>query len=340
LEARRAELERVRERTVGLIEANLDASVRDVFRKIKSELPTALAELDRDLERVLIAYLNAKGISWGTADRQGTPVIHIGASPALPAGLRTGVSVIVGRAKDLAEVEPVHLTHPLIEAAVQEARREGTGSFRVRFVPGEASSPQLRALRGVRGRLALTRVARRSFEREDRLVVTAVLEGAEVLRPAEVALELIQQPCEDVATFDPPISIGATELTEIVDEELFLEQSQMSSVDQAAFDAAMDQLEQSVADRILVVQRARARAVSSRDKAQSARDSALGSEKRAAADVRVRTHEAAIEECERQIEELESRRDEQYQRWKRFAHERRYGLPRVEHLLDAEFVIE
>jgi hypothetical protein len=169
LEARRAELERVRERTVGLIEANLDASVRDVFRQIKSELPTALAELDRDLERVLIAYLNAKAVSWGTADRQGTSVIHIGASPALPEGLRSGVSVIVGRAKDLAEVEPVHLTHPLIEAAVQEARREGTGSFRVRFMPGEASSQQLRALRGVRGRLALTRITRRSFEREDRL---------------------------------------------------------------------------------------------------------------------------------------------------------------------------
>ena len=87
LEARRVELERVRERTVGLIESNLDASVREVFRQIKSELPAALAELDRDLERVLIGYLNAEGVPWGTADSQGTPVIHIGASPALPAGL-------------------------------------------------------------------------------------------------------------------------------------------------------------------------------------------------------------------------------------------------------------
>ena len=98
----------------------------------------------------------------------------------------------------------------------------------MRFVLGDQASPRLRALRGVRGRLALTRVARRSFEREDRLVVTAVLEGAEVLRPAEVAMELIQQPCEDVARFDPPIALGATELIEIVDEELFLEQSQTS----------------------------------------------------------------------------------------------------------------
>src|SRR5581483_10610456 len=120
-------------------------------------------------------------------------------------GLRNGVSVIIGHAKELAEVEPVHLTHPLIQAAIQEARQEGTGSFCVRFVAGETASSKLRALRGVRGRLALTRVARSTFQREDRLVVTAVLEGAEVLRPAEVALELIQEPCQDVAAFDPPI---------------------------------------------------------------------------------------------------------------------------------------
>ena len=161
-----------------------------------------------------------------------------------------------------------------------------------------------------RGRLALTKVARRSFEREDRLVVTAVLEGAEVLRPAEVALELIQQPCEDVSRFDPPIAVSADELVEIVDEELFLAQAQTADSDQAAFDAAMDQLEQSVADRMLVLQRAHAREVVARDKAEAARDAALGSDKRAAAEARVRTHEASIERLEREIGELEGRQDD------------------------------
>ena len=340
LEAKRLELERVRERTVGLIESSLDASVREVFRQIKSELPAALAELDRDLERVLTGYLNAAGVPWGAADRQGTRVIHVGASQILPAGFTGGLSVVAGRGRDLADVEPLHLAHPLIEAAVHEARRKGAGSFRVRFALDDQASPRLRALRGARGRLALTKVARRSFEREDRLVVTAVLEGAEVLRPAEVALELIQQPCEDVSRFDPSIAVSADELVEIVDEELFLAQAQTADSDQAAFDAAMDQLEQSVADRILVLQRVHAREVVARDKAEAVRDAALGSDKRAAAEARVRTHEASIERLERDITELEGRQDSEYQRWKRSAHERRYGPPTFEHLLDVEFVIE
>ena len=151
LEAKRLELERVRERTVGLIESNLDASVREVFRQIKSELPAALAELDRDLERVLTGYLDAAGVPWGAADRQGTRVIHIGASQILPAGFTGGLSVVVGRGHDLADVEPLHLAHPLIEAAVHEARRKGAGSFRVRFALDDQASPRLRALRGAQG---------------------------------------------------------------------------------------------------------------------------------------------------------------------------------------------
>jgi hypothetical protein len=165
--------------------------------------------------------------------------------------------------------------------------------------------------------LALTKVERRAFEREDRLVVTAVLEGAEVLRPAEVARELIQQPCEDVAAFDPPIAIGAAELVEIVDEELVLQQSEASPADQAAFDAALDQLEQSMADRLLVLRRAKTREITSRDAAEAVRDAAVGADKRAAAETRVKKHEASIEQLEGQIDELESRRDDQYERWKR-----------------------
>jgi hypothetical protein len=105
LEAKRLELERVRERTIGLIESNLDASVREVFRRIKSELPAALAELDRDLERVLTGYLNAAGVPWGSADRQNSRHSYR-RLPDLASRVHGGLSVVVGRARDLAEVEP------------------------------------------------------------------------------------------------------------------------------------------------------------------------------------------------------------------------------------------
>ena len=50
MEGRRQALERVRERTVGLIETGLDNSVRDVFRRIRRDLTAELATFDAELE--------------------------------------------------------------------------------------------------------------------------------------------------------------------------------------------------------------------------------------------------------------------------------------------------
>ena len=61
MEGRRQALERVRERTVGLIETGLDNSVRDVFRRIRTDLTAELATFDAELERMLTAYLDAAG---------------------------------------------------------------------------------------------------------------------------------------------------------------------------------------------------------------------------------------------------------------------------------------
>ena len=66
MEERRQELERVKKRTVGLIESRLDDSVRDVFRRIQGDLPDALRRLDEELERVLGGYLDASDVPWGT----------------------------------------------------------------------------------------------------------------------------------------------------------------------------------------------------------------------------------------------------------------------------------
>ena len=165
LEERRQELERVRGRTMGLIEKSLDESVRDVFRRIQSYLPATLAELDGELDRVLTTWLDAAGIPWGAAERDGRRVFHIGASRRLPASAAAGLTVALGPARDLADIESLHLAHPLIEAAVAEARHAGAGAFRVRFRLGTEAPEVLRRHHGARGRLALTRIAHRGFER-------------------------------------------------------------------------------------------------------------------------------------------------------------------------------
>ena len=125
----------------------------------------------------------------------------------------------------------------------------------------------LRRRHGARGRLALTRTAHRGFEREDRLRVTAVFEDEEVLRPAEAALDLLRQRCEDVGCLDPP--------------------SAASAADRSGFEGALDRLDQFLADKTLVLRRARAERGRRLAAAERHRDQALGADKRAKAVARV-----------------------------------------------------
>ena len=340
LEERRQELERVRGRTMGLIEQSLDESVRDVFRRIQSELPATLAELDEELERVLTAWLDAAGVPWGAAESAGRRVFHIGASRRLPASAAAGLTVALGPARDLADIESLHLAHPLIEAAVAEARRAGVGAFRVCFRLGPDAPEELRRHRGARGRLALTRIAHRGFEREDRLRVTAVFEDAQVLQPAEAALDLLRQRCEDVGVFDPPLAVTAEHLDEVVDEELFLEQSAVATADRSGFEGAMDQLDQFLADKVLVLRRARDERAKRLAAAERRRDQAFGTDNRVKAVARVGELESGIEDLDGQIARLSAREDDTYRRWQEDAHRRRFHRPETERLLTAEFVIE
>lgn len=339
LEERRQRLDQVRERTKSLIEKRFDKSVREVFRNIESELPATLAALDAELERVVTAYLDAKGVPWGSAERAERRVIHVKASRSLPGPLADGVSVALGPAHDLGETESLHLAHPLIGAAVEEARASGSGVFRVRFDLAAGAPEALLRRRGQRGRLALTRVTSAGFEREDRLCVTAVFENAEVLRPAEAAVDLLRQPCVDVGEFRLPLGVTVDHLDEVVDEELFLDQTAGAGDDQANFEAAMDQLDQYLADRLLVLRRDRSRESVRLAAAERRRDGAIGAENRARAENEMRAIEQRIESLDSQIDDLATGDEETYRRWRDHAHARRYCKPEAERLLTAEFVI-
>ena len=340
LEERRQELERVRGRTMGLIEKSLDESVRDVFRRIQSDLPATLAALDGELECVLTAWLDAAGVPWGAAERDGRRVFHIGASRCLPESAAAGLTVALGPTRDLADIESLHLAHPLIEAAVADARRAGGGAFRIRFRLGTDAPEVLRRHRGARGRLALTRIAYRGFEREDRLHVTAVFEDEEVLRPAVAALDLLQQRCEDISGFDPPLAVIAEHLDEVVDEEIFLDQCAVAAAERAGFEGAMDQLDQFLADKALVLRRARDERAKRLAAAERRRDTALGADNRAKAVARVGELEAGIEDLDERFAQLAAREDDTYRRWQEDAHRRRFQRPETERLLTAEFVIK
>ena len=256
MEERRQEVERVRARTTGLIESRFDEAVKRVFGQIAEELPTILAALDTDLERVVIAYLRANDVPHKVTKEVSRKTLRIPATPRLPTPLSEGLTLAIGHAKRLEDGESLHIAHPLVLAALGEARKAGSGRFAVRFRLTKNAPAALRNHSGARGRLALTRVSYRGFEREDRLVATAVFDDAELLRPADAALELVRMPCEDITPPEPVLSLTAADLDEVVDEELFFDQAQATQAEGEAFEKAIDQLNQYMEDRLLVPRRA------------------------------------------------------------------------------------
>ena len=340
IEERRTGLEDMRKRTVGLIESRLDESVRGVFRQLSDTMPARLAEYDRELERVLVGYLRANGIKFKVQKRKGERLLDIPSSDALPQALADGLKVAIGAVTAADEIESVHVAHPVIDAAIDEARQSGAGHFRLRLVLPKKASPALGARRGSRGRLALTRISHRGFEREDRLRVTAVFEDSEVLQPAAAALELMLLDCDDVEAFDPPIAVPAEDLDEVVDEELFLDQSAVGSEEQVNFEKAIDQLDQYMEDRILILRRARERLSERLRDAETKRDNALGPDARQIAEVQVRKLTLEVEALEGKLLALEARDDDVYRRWQEQANNRRYQAPVAERLFTAEFILE
>ncbi len=340
LEERRRDLDRTHERTVGLIEQRLDASVRQVFDRIQKELAPALAELDGELKAVLCAYLDAQGIAWGESKRAGHRLLHFGASSRLPVPFAEGGSVVLGGALGLNGADPLHVGHPLVQAAVASAREDCAGQYRVRFRLNATAPKALRTRRGSRGRLALTRIRYEGFEPEERLRVTAVFDDAEVLRPAEAALELLRQPCEDIAESATPLEITDAHLDEVVDEELFEEQGRVADVNQQGFEQTMTQLEQYLADRALVLRREQRRQTRRLAAAERQRDQSVGADSRARAERNVVEAEAEAEKIDAKLATLANHEDDIYKKWKEHAHERRYATPTGERLLSAEFVIE
>ena len=339
MEDGRQELTRVQERTTGLIESRFDDSVQQVFRRIADELPATLAELDADLERVVLGYLRAHGVPHTVTKHVSRKRLKIPASELLPEPLSAGLTVAMGRTEGLQDGESLHVAHPLVLAALDEARAAGRASFSVRFRLTKNAPEALRDRSGARGRLALTRVSYRGFESEDRLVATALFEDAGVLRPADAALELVQMPCEDITPPVPTLSLTPDDLDEVVDEELFFDQAEATQAANDAFEKTIDQLDQYMEDRLLVLRRTREDTSVRLREAEEKRAAALGADARVKAEGVVRRLETELEDFEAQIERLIARDDDEYVKWKTHAHQRRYEPPQVERLFSLEFVI-
>ena len=157
------------------------------------------------------------------------------------------------------------------------------------------------------------------------------------LRPEEAAHELLKLPCTDLPTTAMKSSLTKEELDEVVDEEIFLDQSEAAQRDQASFEKAIDQLDQFMEDRALLLRRNRTDLAGRIESAEGKRDAALGADARQNAEAKLRKLELEAEELDSSLSRLATRQDDDYEKWKKHAHSRRYRSPKAERLFNVEF---
>src|SRR5262249_47562823 len=131
MDGQRENFEQTWARTAGLIETRFDQKVKQVFRNLQTDLPRELARLDGELDQLISGYLDACEIPYQRSSGNGNVVFELPPSPILPDGWREGGTVIVGQARDREDADLIHLGHPLVRAAVDEARSATQKKFSV-----------------------------------------------------------------------------------------------------------------------------------------------------------------------------------------------------------------
>jgi hypothetical protein len=361
---KRREFDAAQRQTEEVIQNRFDSTVKQAFTRIQQDLPGELAAFDRQVEHVVLAYLDAIGARYTLTRGDHTAELSIDASinapgdasikapgdpsidassdassdtsGALPAPLRAGVHALIGNPIAGSALRPLHLGHPLVLAAVEDARaRARSRVFSVRL---RAATPELLALRGRRGRLRLVRAVYRGFETTEHLLPVAILAGATEPLPVALGPQLIDAIVED-APLAAPSGVTDEQLADAVDEAMFLETGEAGSREQPRFERTLEQIERFVADRVLLLERQRDVVIQRLAKAEAARAGAVGSEPRDRAEHAMRRAQTEIEALDAEIARLRAGHDEVYQRWRTHTQARRYAPPALEHLLDAELEI-
>jgi hypothetical protein len=336
LDASRAQVEAMHERTAGIIASRFDEAVRQAFRQIAEELPVHLRELDQDLERLVCDYLESEGVRYRRVLGEGATGLEIAPSDRLPEPFRSGAYVTVGSAVGVSRGDPLNVNHPLVQRAAEAAREVTREPFRIRIGRGDRSA-EIESLRGRRGRLRVMKLRYPGFEPVDRLVPVVVLEDDVSSLDASATLRLLGGSLEAVPELETRVSDDA--LDEAVEEALFLDEREVSRLEHGLFERAMVQLERFIEDRVLILKRSRGELVRRIQGGRRDRDAAAGSEARGRIEALLARSERELEGLEAELARLQARDDEGYRRWRQHAYERRYAPPEREPILEAEFVI-
>ena len=331
---RRDAFEKEYERTSQIIESRFDENVRRVFKRLRDDLPRSLADLDRDISDLVDGYLTARAVSFRRSDEAGRVVFDLAPGTALPVEVGDGRRFATGDARSLTEAEALNLVHPLVRAAIADARA-WSGGDSVRLQLPQESSPELAVLAGEAGVLCVVLVDYLGFEPVQRLVAAAVVGGTPI--DPSLAAKLIGLP----ATERPALRVPTTGqwIDDAVDEAVFVDQRQVEKGEQKHFEEAIGQLERFVEDKILVCRRERASIADKLRAAKARRDEIVGSSARDRVEAEIVYLATKDESLEQRIGALESREDEVYRRWHDEYHMLRYRVPTVTRLFQVTFEV-
>ena len=329
----RRRFEETHDRTASLIEDHLDEDLQRVFRQHKQVLPGALAELDGHLLSVVLGYLDANSVPYERIKVDDADLLRVGPAPSLPSELCQGITVAVGASK---QHTSLHLRHPLVVAAVADARAVASPMTATVVLPRRAPDALAR-LSGKRCRLRLVKVSVDGFEPIELLVPVVVVEGGEMLDVQSAESLLCASMYESAATIT---GVEEAVLADATDETLFTFLSSVDLAEHERFERAQRQAERFLEDRLLVLRRRRGALAERCAEAKRKRDGATGSESRSEAELALASAGAVLDEVEGAIQRLEQHDDDTFRAFQEHIHQRRYAQPRVDHLFDLDLVIE
>src|SRR5271163_686077 len=158
-------------------------------------------------------------------------------SAELSVEIGEGRQFATGDARGLIDAEPLNLAHPLVRAAIADARAWPGGSIEL-MLPRDATS-DLAAMAGKVGILAVAMVDYAGFEPVQQLIFGGVVDGAPI--DLEVAARIARSKASDSHAVS--VTVDPQELDDAIDEAIFVDQRETEKREQKHFELAIGQLE-------------------------------------------------------------------------------------------------
>src|SRR5713101_2710833 len=330
---RRDAYEKEYQRTSQIIESRFDEDVRRVFKRLREELPEGLGQLDHNLADLVDGYLASRAVDHQRSDEAGRVVFDITAGTELAVEIGDVRRFATGDARDLTDAEPLNLAHPLVRAAIADARAWPGGSVEL-LLPRD-TTPDLAGMAGQVGVLGVAMVDYAGFEPVQRLIFGGVAAGAPI--DPLVAARIARLKATDSQAVG--VSVDPQDRNDAIDEATFIDQRETEKREQKHFERAIGQLERFVDDKVLVCRRERASIADKLRSATARRDAVVGSTARDRVEEEITRLATKDDLLERRMEALDSREDEVYRKWRNEYHELRYRAPTATRLFQVAFRI-